>query len=670
MGWYRWSTVLPVLVALGGFGSADTNAQTTIKSGAADVRSLHAVSSSTWLAATRGSGVQRTVDQGANWVRVPTDNNVRRLMRYANRLDGVGNTVYVATDGGLFRSTDSGNAWTQLTAVATAVVAVDPNNAQNLMIGVVGAGVARSTDGGTSFTEFNAGLPSADVRDIKFANSTTAYVALYSYSGGGVTVPGGVFRSVSGAAWTDFNAPGGGAAIGNQKVVALELDGSGALYAATADFSANTGNLFKTSGNGWSKLEPKPGDNPDAHGMVALHRDRNNGNRIWVGFNYQGPTVTSDGGASFQFAHNLTEQSIFSGVYAFLTAPGFSGVVRAVEGAGLFRTAGSGSPSNDTSTQLTGITGDRVLAFARAPSQTSTFYMGLGGNGGVLKSIDGGTSWTRIVNGFENKGSYTEFRRLHTVRHIAVSPTDPNTAYAASEPSGLYFTTNGGTSWTPVAQAQAPFPNPSNTFVRAGGLLAVSSNDILYSLFAPSSGVFRGSQNSWVRSTFAPAGIAPFAPERIVRGGSGRIYALLNDQRPAVSTNGGSNFTLSAISGEAASGFSRIWGLSLAENPTANSTVVMATNKGIYRSTDSGANFARVATSGLETNQLTGLAFAGNALFGGDRNGTFYCSNDNGTTWITKGTLVEAINDVLVYGSTLHLLTDGAGVLTMPATCP
>ena len=140
--------------------------------------------------------------------------------------------------------------------------------------------------------------------------------------------------------------------------------------------------------------------------------------------------------------------------------------------------------------------------------------------------------------------------------------------------------------------------------------------------------------------------------------------------RPLVSSNGGTSYVQSAISNEATSGFSRIWGLSLAEKPTATNVVVMATNKGIYKSTDNGANFARVTATGLVVNQLTGLAYNGSNLFAGDRIGNYFCSTNDGTSWTTKGAIVEAINDVLVVGSTLYLLTDGAGVLSMSATCP
>jgi photosystem II stability/assembly factor-like uncharacterized protein len=94
---------------------------------------------------------------------------------------------------------------------------------------------------------------------------------------------------------------------------------------------------------------------------------------------------------------------------------------------------------------------------AVAPSNPSVIYAGTGeadnsGDSfygrGVLKSTDGGTTWTLLGN--------AQFDR-HTISQLLISPTDPNVVYLAvagggangsSGNTGVWTTTDGGGSWT------------------------------------------------------------------------------------------------------------------------------------------------------------------------------------------------------------------------------
>lgn len=61
--------------------------------------------------------------------------------------------VYVGTRGGMFKTTDGGTTWSQVTAGLTESVitslAIDPKNTQIVYAGT-GDGVFKTTDGGTS----------------------------------------------------------------------------------------------------------------------------------------------------------------------------------------------------------------------------------------------------------------------------------------------------------------------------------------------------------------------------------------------------------------------------------------------------------------------------------------------------------------------------------------
>src|SRR4029453_14950335 len=92
--------------------------------------------------------------------------------------------------------------------------------------------------------------------------------------------------------------------------------------------------------------------------------------------------------------------------------------------------------------------GGRVTTVAGVPSQPRTFYMGVA-SGGVFRTTDGGASWTPITDGKVPLGS---------TGSIAVADSDPKVIYLGtgsdgvrsnvSTGRGVYKTTDGGETWT------------------------------------------------------------------------------------------------------------------------------------------------------------------------------------------------------------------------------
>src|SRR5689334_19459475 len=91
--------------------------------------------------------------------------------------------------------------------------------------------------------------------------------------------------------------------------------------------------------------------------------------------------------------------------------------------------------------------GGRVTTVTGVPSQPRTFYMGVA-SGGLFRTTDGGTTWTPIADGKIPLGS---------MGSIAVADSDPNIIYVGtgsdgvrsnvSTGRGVYRTTDGGASW-------------------------------------------------------------------------------------------------------------------------------------------------------------------------------------------------------------------------------
>jgi Abnormal spindle-like microcephaly-assoc'd, ASPM-SPD-2-Hydin len=95
--------------------------------------------------------------------------------------------------------------------------------------------------------------------------------------------------------------------------------------------------------------------------------------------------------------------------------------------------------------QDTSETDRTVLSIATDPTNASTVYAATGS--GVLKSTDGGNSWTPASVGLPTLISQDPNNPpAPSVRSISVDPADPNTLYAAV--GGVYRSANGGTTWT------------------------------------------------------------------------------------------------------------------------------------------------------------------------------------------------------------------------------
>jgi photosystem II stability/assembly factor-like uncharacterized protein len=119
------------------------------------------------------------------------------------------------------------------------------------------------------------------------------------------------------------------------------------------------------------------------------------------------------------------------------------GVWRSTDGGANF------SPTSDDQVDLA------VGSIAFAPSDSSIVYAGMGDKAqsylgtGVLKSIDGGQTWTRVNN--------ATLPSPGRISKIEVDPNNPNRVYVAQYAlrqgnttfaSGFYFSSDGGVNWT------------------------------------------------------------------------------------------------------------------------------------------------------------------------------------------------------------------------------
>jgi hypothetical protein len=404
-------------------------------------------------------------------------------------------TVYLASNAGLFVSTDGGLNWKQGAAPAgdvrtLALDATSPAGARVLYAGVYGVGVVQSIDGGLTWTTIlngstpavAAALAGGGIGKVVVAlappaspPSPTGIQVLYATMVGTGTAPPnlGVFLSKDqGATWTAQSATGLAALTG-----APQFRGYSFLMA----------------------VDPQsPGDGV--------------GDILYFGATHQ--ARSSDAGGSFSALGGLHADTH---AWAFSPQPGPFSVAYSGNDGGLFTCAsgstfsslnGNGTPNGiqtalfynldvkkDAGASVTlGALQDNGIV-TTAGEVSPTWKMGVGGDGFAvahdwLNATDAyGRSNGTIVGSTTDGGSYggitPPFSAAEAGTYLAAVATDPNVAggvYVSSN-LNLWRSTNGGSSWpnkAPIPSAAndvhvAP-ANSNNLAVAVGGRVLVSTD--------------------------------------------------------------------------------------------------------------------------------------------------------------------------------------------------
>ena len=224
---------------------------------------------------------------------------------------------------------------------------------------------------------------------------------------------------------------------------------------------------------------------------------------------------------------------------------------------------------------------------------TSNLCVFAGSDSGVYISSNWGTSWTKTS--LNNKVVYS----------LTTLGTD---IYAGTGSSGVYYSTNNGTNWTQTSL--------NNQTVYS---LTVNGNNIIAGVSG--TGVYISTNNgiNWAISSLGSHTILSLAATGT------NIYAGASLTGIYRSTNNGANWTQTTlnnltIKSLAISGSYIFAGAYSILNPT-----------GIYRSTD-GGSWTSIGLSGLS---VLSLVVGGNSIIAGTDSGV-YTSSNNGANWFRK----------------------------------
>jgi uncharacterized repeat protein (TIGR02543 family) len=276
----------------------------------------------------------------------------------------------------------------------------------------------------------------------------------------------------------------------------------------------------------------------------------------------------------------------------------------------------------------------RLLCLAIDSLTPSTLYAGTGGSG-VFCSTDSGTTWTAVNTGLTDPWIWS----------LAVNPLTPTTLYAGTDGHGVFRSTNSGTTWTAV---NTGLTNPHVSSLAIHPLTPTT----LYA--GTTGGVFR-STNGGTTWTMANTGLTnpwiwslavnPLTPSTLYAGTVGGVFRSTNDGTTWIAVN---------------TGLTDLWVLSLAINPLTPSTLFAGTaGSGVFRSTNNGTTWTAVNTGltdpwiwSLAINPLTPSILytgtGGSGVFRYDAVSSYALTT---TTWPSAGGSIERSPDVLSYAA-------------------
>lgn len=247
-----------------------------------------------------------------------------------------------------------------------------------------------------------------------------------------------------------------------------------------------------------------------------------------------------------------------------------------------------------------------ISSIAIDPTNPNIIYAGTGEGffnydavrgAGVLKSIDGGSSWTMLTS-FSGGSSFPYF-----INDLKIRPDNTNILFAASN-SGLFRTTNAGASWSMIKEGQS---TPRTTQI----VLDPNDPSTMYVAFGNfrRDGIYKSTDGGGTFSKLSGGGFPVAGYHRIALAiapsNSQVIYACLTDSATYQaygifkSVNGGGSWSRLTTPNDPELGGTHLGGQGwynnvLAAHPS-NPNIVFAGGVNLFRSTNGGGAWSRIS---------------------------------------------------------------------------
>ncbi|HIE05478.1 MAG TPA: hypothetical protein EYP58_01620 [bacterium (Candidatus Stahlbacteria)] len=390
-------------------------------------------------------GVYKSTDWGASWVEISPVSTTWWAVFASKKDPGV---VLASSDNGTYRSTDGGATWTKVMNAKGMKFTSYPVPSDTVYLATYGSYIKRSTDGGSSWQTIGSGLPSSSIWSVDADPSSPNII--YAVPATWMTQLGLYRSSDYGNTWSQ---------VVSQSVWVVRVSPSDPNIV----WCGGKSGLYLSTDRGitWSQVTQYSG------GCVRdLWPCEENSSALFVGAN-RGFFYTSDLGQTWE-NRNFWLRAV--SVSDFETDRNDSTTIYAVGYPGYSNTLYFLAKSTDRGQTWTIINTDRPKTLSLHPMGSDTIIIGTDQVGGIYKSTDGGQTWTHS-QGVPNTAQ---------INDIEYSPNDPRQAWAActntSSERGIWKSTDGGNSFTKVyPQSVPPYtiaPSPADADIVLCGSLS------------------------------------------------------------------------------------------------------------------------------------------------------------------------------------------------------
>lgn len=412
----------------------------------------------TFGGAIAGGEVWVSQDGGASWTdrSAGLPNRTIRAARFAgSRLLVGGGQLFGSSYVGLYGSDDLGATWTRLDDASWPLpvvtsIAVDPADAQTILVATDGAGINRSSDGGATWQTGIGGTQQVSAQSLRFAPGSSSELLLGASSLG-------VYRSLD--AGDDFAAASVG--ISEFNLFAIDTSPTDANQLAVAFQSDNAGGVLTSSDGGatWTPASAPPtrystvryapdgtlyalSTGPSTIAPEGLYRRESDGSWTSLGPD-QGPNFESE---LYAISFSSDDPNLI-----LLGGGDFGGAGWAMT---VWRSDDAGQ---NWDKRYAGADFNKVMDLQIVPGSTGARIVGAydGSDaaqaGGAVHSTDGGLTWDLALNGLP---SFARMPRL------CASAANPGAVYLSMYDSwstgAIYTSTDAGDSWSSTGWSGNP----------------------------------------------------------------------------------------------------------------------------------------------------------------------------------------------------------------------
>ncbi len=528
-----------------------------------------------------------------------------------NCVAATGNALFAGTNTGLYRSTDHGQSWLNVSETdqyysQDLVKAIAVSNGVIYKTG--SSSIIGSTDNGATWP-IGAFLGN-DVSDfvmkdtILVTRSYSSLITVWKFAG-----------SLGNAAYLG-NLPGGGSAQAPGVVFQCEgFSGTNILVGSDSGLY-----ISPDSGATWDKADSGITDK-DIRSLAA------GGGRIFVGTETAGVFCSTDGGGTWSPSNSgLTSLSIRT------IAENGDSLLAATNDGGVFLSTDSGGNWVPVNAGLPGVPVNRFCFDGNAPVA--------GTDGCGVYSLNG--TWSSINSGL-------------SALSVSSFASGTNDVFAGTYGAGIFRSTDDGTSWVSADSGltslyiNSLISKGNNLFAATSGGGIFKSTDDGTSWSAANSGIHTGYINSLAATNGAILAGTTEPPDTQVVVYSGSRW--LDSGYVYVSTNDGNDWTTLD------SGFALVHAIMAVD-----SDIYVAGVWGLNLSTDNGKTWGSISTEyqnpavGVQTGIVLTLACVDSDVYAGTSGAGIFLTSDRGATWLDDDAAQPGTNYFLIVPA---ILSDG-----------